>query len=264
MNAADLTTGAAVRHACRRGEWTGPTAALAPGFAQANLVILPSEFAFEFFLFCRRNDKPCPVLAMTEPGQTGVTELADGADLRTDIPRYRVWEHGKLTGEPTEITSRWRDDLVSFLIGCSFTFDAALVSAELPVRHIEMGVNVPMYRTNIACRPAGRFRGPLVVSMRPLTPSQAETASQLTAQFPNFHGPPVHIGTPAGIGIDDVDRPDFGDPVEIRDGEVPVFWACGVTPQCALMEAKLPIAITHAPGHMLVTDQTNTTVLNRD
>jgi uncharacterized protein YcsI (UPF0317 family) len=247
-------TGTAVRAAARAGELTGPTPGLALGHVQANLVVLPRERAFDFLLFCQRNPKPCPLLDVTEPGDPEPRLVAPGADLRTDLPRYRVWQHGELADEPTDVRSLWRDDLVGFLIGCSFTFENALLEAGVPVRHIEQGRNVPMYRTNIACRPAGRFRGPLVVSMRPLTPAQAIEATRICARFPQAHGTPVHFGDPAAIGIADIARPDYGDAVEIRPGEVPVFWACGVTPQAALAEARPPFAITHQPGCMFVTD----------
>jgi uncharacterized protein YcsI (UPF0317 family) len=247
-------TGADVRAACRTGELTGPTPGLALGFVQANLVVLPRDWAFDFLLFCQRNPKPCPLLDVTEPGDPEPKSVAPGANLRTDLPAYRVWKDGELVEEVHDVTRHWRDDLVSFLIGCSFTFESALLAAGVPVRHIEQGVNVPMYRTNIPCRPAGRFSGPLVVSMRPLTPGQAVRATQVCSRFPRAHGAPVHFGDPAVIGIRDVTRPEYGDAVEIRSGEVPVFWACGVTPQAALMQARPPFAITHKPGHMCVTD----------
>lgn len=256
-------TGRDVRNACRRGQFQGPTAAAAHGFAQANLVILPREYAFSFLLFCQRNPRPCPVLAVTDPGRFEVQELAPGSDIRTDLPRYRVWEDGRLVAEPTDVVERWRNDFVSFLIGCSFTFDSALLNAGLPVRHIETGSNVPMYRTEHECRRAGPFHGPLVVSMRPFTPSQAGRAADVTRMFPQFHGAPIHAGDPAKLGIADLTRPDFGDQVPVAGDEVPVFWACGVTPQCALMNARVPIAISHAPGHMFVTDRTNESVLSR-
>jgi uncharacterized protein YcsI (UPF0317 family) len=262
MSARELLTGADVRRVCRGEQWLGPTAALAPGYAQANLVVVPKEHAFDFLLFAHRNPRPCPVLAVTDPGRFDIPELAAGADLRTDLPRYRVWEEGELVDEPTDILNWWRDDLVSFLIGCSFTFDAALVEAGVPVRHMEAGTNVPMYGTNRPCRPAGRFEGPLVVSMRPFSPEQVEVARSVTRQFPHFHGEPVHAGDPLDLGIRDLNRPDFGNPVPINKGEVPVFWACGVTPQCALMNARLPIAITHSPGHMFVTDRRNVQILS--
>jgi uncharacterized protein YcsI (UPF0317 family) len=238
------TTGAEVRAACREGTLTGPTPGLALGYVQANLVILPRDWAFDFLLYCQRNPRPCPLLDVTEPGDPEAKFSTPGSDLRTDLPAYRVWENGQLIAEPTEVRKYWRDDLVSFVIGCSFTFENALLAAGVPVRHIEQNVNVPMYRTNIACRPAGRFSGPLVVSMRPLTPLQAVKATQVCSRFPRAHGAPVHFGDSKAIGIRDVDKPDFGDPVDIRKGEVPVFWACGVTP---------PFAITHKPGYMLLT-----------
>lgn len=249
----DLRTGLDVRGGCRVGLNT-PTPGLAPGFVQANLVVLPKDWAFDFLLFCQRNPKPCPLLDVTEPGDPEPKAVAPGADLRTDLPAYRVWRDGELVEEPTEVTKHWRDDLVAFVIGCSFTFENALLEAGVPLRHIEEGVNVPMYRTNVACKPAGRFAGPMVVSMRPLAPSQAIRATQICAKYPLAHGAPVHFGDPAAIGIADVAKPDFGDPVAIRPGEVPVFWACGVTPQAVLMRAKPPFAITHKPGHMFLTD----------
>jgi uncharacterized protein YcsI (UPF0317 family) len=238
----------------RTGKLTGCTPGLAPGYVQANLVVVPKDLAFDFLLFCQRNPRPCPVLDVTDPGSPEPARVATRADLRTDIPRYRVWRYGELIEEPTDIRRWWRDDLVAFLLGCSFTFEDALVKAGLPVRHIEQGRNVPMFRTNIACRPAGSFRGPMVVSMRPMTPAQAEKASAICARMPLAHGAPVHTDNPGAIGVRDLAKPDFGDPVEIRAGEVPVFWACGVTPQAVAMEARPPLLLTHAPGHMFVTD----------
>jgi len=250
----ELNTGNKVRLTCRRGEWKKPTAGLAPGLAQANLVILPSEYAADFLRFCQRNPKPCPLLEVTEPGEFVPKQFAPEADLRTDLPQYRVWRKGELMAEPADITEIWRDDLVSFLIGCSFTFEAALLRAEVPIRHIEEKLNVPMYRTNIPCRGAGVFQGEMVVSMRPLSPANAIKAVQITSRYPSVHGAPVHLGFPEQIGIDDISQPDFGDPVWVDFEELPVFWACGVTPQAVLMDAKLPLAITHAPGCMFVTD----------
>lgn len=252
------STGADVRAACRRGELTGPTPGLALGFVQANLVILPKDWAFDFLLFCQRNPKPCPLLDVTEPGDPEPGIVAPGADLRTDLPAYRVWENGELVAEPHDVRRHWRDDLVAFVIGCSFTFENALLAAGVPVRHIEQGVNVPMYLTNIENRPAGRFSGPMVVSMRPLTPEQAVRATQICSRFPRAHGAPVHLGDPSQIGIRDVMKPDYGDAVAVRSGEVPVFWACGVTPQAVLMQARPPFAITHKPGHMFLTDLRDT------
>jgi uncharacterized protein YcsI (UPF0317 family) len=247
-----MSTPEQVRAAIRAGELDGPTAALAPGFTQANLVVLPEADAFDFLRFCVANPRPCPLLEVLEPGTVEPVQTAPGADLRTDLPRYRVYEHGELVDEPTTVA--WREDLVAFLIGCSFTFERALLAAQLPVRHIEQGVNVPMYRTTVECRPAGRFSGPLVVSMRPMTPRQAERATAITAPFTAAHGAPVHFGDPAMLGIADLEAPDYGDPVELRAGEIPVFWACGVTPQAVATASRPELMITHAPGHMFVTD----------
>jgi uncharacterized protein YcsI (UPF0317 family) len=251
-------TGAEVRRLAREGELTGPTPGLAPGFVQANLVVVPRDLAFDFLLFCQRNPKPCPLLDVTEPGSPEPKLIAPGADVRTDVPRYRVYRHGELMDEPTDLQRWWSDDLVAFLLGCSFTFENALLQAGVPIRHIEQGRNVPMYRTNILCRPAGVFHGPMVVSMRPLTPAQALRATTICSRFPRAHGAPIHIGDPQGIGIANLEKPDFGDPVEIRPGETPVFWACGVTPQAVGMEAKPALLLTHKPGHMFLTDLRDT------
>lgn len=251
-----FVTGADVRQACRTGDWSGPTAGLAPGFAQANLVILPKDWASEFLLFCQRNPRPCPLIAVTEPGAWQPT-VAPEADLRTDLPKYRVWRDGQLVAESTSITDLWQNDFVSFLIGCSFTFEAALLKEGVPVRHIELGCNVPMFRTNIQCKSAGRFSGPLVVSMRPLTPEGTDRAIKISSRFEESHGGPVHVSDPQKIGIIDLGCPDYGDPVPVHPGEQPVFWACGVTPQAALLQAKPPLAITHAPGCMFLTDLTS-------
>ena len=248
-------TGAEVRLACRTGEWTGPTPGLALGYVQANLVILPRDWAFDFLLFCQRNPKPCPLLDVTDPGSVRPERIAGDANLITDLPGYRVWRDGELVEEPREISTLWREDLVSFLIGCSFTFENALLGAGLPIRHVEEERNVPMYRTNRMCERGGRFTGPMVVSMRPMTPAQALQAARICSRYPLAHGAPIHFGDPAGLGIRDLDQPDYGDPVTIRPGEVPVFWACGVTPQVVLAAAAPPFAITHQPGHMFVSDQ---------
>lgn len=241
----------------RAGRLTGPTANLAPGNVQANLAILPRDLAADFLRFCQRNPKPCPVLAVSEPGDPSLPDLGMDIDIRSDIPRYRVWHDGELVAEPTDVRDIWRDDLVSFLIGCSFSFEEAMLDNGLPVRHIEQGCNVPMYRTNIPTRAAGPFAGPLVVSMRPMNAADAIRAVQVTSRFPSVHGAPVHLGDPALIGIQDIYRPDYGDPVEIKPGEMPVFWACGVTPQSVVAATRPPFCITHAPGHMLVTDLIN-------
>lgn len=251
-------TGADVRRLARSGQLASPTAGLALGYVQANLVVVPRDLAYDFLLFCQRNPKPCPLLDVTDPGDPEPKAVAKDADLRTDLPRYRVYEHGLLTAEPTDIGKWWRKDLVSFLLGCSFTFENALLQAGLPLRHLEAGCNVPMYRTKLMCRPAGIFRGPMVVSMRPMTTAQAMTASRVCSRFPRAHGAPVHFGEPAAIGIRDLADPEFGDPVEIKAGEIPVFWACGVTPQAIAMEVQLPFLITHKPGCMFVTDLKDT------
>ena len=230
-----------------------PTSGWAAGWTQANLVVLPRDWAFDMLLFGQRNPRPVPLLDVTDPGAT-TTALAPEADLRTDLPRYRVWRDGELVDEPTDVVDLWRDDLVSFLIGCSFSFEQALLEAGVPLRNVEQGRNVSMYRTDVPCRPAGRLSGPLVVSMRPVPAHQVVTAVQVTARMPEVHGAPVHVGSPSSLGIADLGRPDYGDPVEVQDGDVPVFWACGVTPQAALLASRPPLAITHAPGHMLVTD----------
>lgn len=241
----------------RRQEWQGNTAGMAPGYVQGNLMILPKDLAYDFLLFCQRNPQPCPILAISEPGDPMIPALGEDLDIRTDIPSYRVWKDGELVAEPTDIKSVWRDDLVSFLLGCSFSFEQALVEAGIPIRHIEQGCNVPMYRTNIQTESAGVFHGPMVVTMRPMKPADVVRAVQVTSRFPRVHGAPVHIGLPHLIGIDDLDRPQFGDPVEVRADELPVFWACGVTPQSVAMAAKPPFCITHAPGAMLITDLLN-------
>jgi uncharacterized protein YcsI (UPF0317 family) len=228
---------------------------MAPGFVQANLVVLPRESAFDFLLFTQRNPKPCPLLEVVEAGSAEPRVMAAGADLRTDLPRYRLYRDGALVDEPIDLTPFWNDDLVSFLIGCSFTFESALIEAGLPVRHVEQGTNVPMYVTSLPTVPAGAFHGPTVVSMRPIPAGQVVRAVQVTSRFPAVHGAPIHIGDPAAIGIRDVAKPDLGDPVEIRAGEVPVFWACGVTPQAVAMASKPRLMLTHAPGHMFITDR---------
>ena len=251
-------SGKQVRALARSGELAGPTPGLAMGYVQANLVVVPRALAFDFLLFCQRNPKPCPLLDVTEPGAPEPRAVAPGADLRTDVPRYCVYRDGELVDEPADVRSLWPADGVGFLLGCSFTFENALLQAGLPVRHIETGRNVPMYRTNVPCRPAGAFHGPLVVSMRPMTPAQAVRAVQVCGRFPRAHGAPVYLGDPAALGIRDLDRPDFGDPVEIRPGEIPVFWACGVTPQAVVMQARPALCITHKPGHMFVTDLRDT------
>ncbi len=297
-------TGREIRELCRRGTFDRPTAGVARGFTQANLVVLPAELASDFETFCRLNPKPCPLLEVTGPGRFEPTSTAPGADLRTDLPRYRVYSQGKMVDRPKSILSYWPDAteprarrgasstsvradarrpdhlwedparhsperlespshvFVAFLIGCSFTFESALLEAGIPVRHIEEGCNVPMFRTNIPCKPAGRFAGSLIVSMRPMTPEQATAAGRVTAAYPSAHGSPVHIGDPHFIGIEDLGQPDYGDTVTIRREEISVFWACGVTPTEAIIAARPDIAITHEPGHMFVTDVSDRSLRN--
>jgi len=246
-----------VRLAIRRGEHRGPTAGLAHGFVQANLMILPRALANEFLLFCQRNPKPCPLLAVSEPGEHTLPGLGDDLDLRTDVPRYRVWRDGELVDEPEDLHAVWRDDLVAFAIGCSFSFEEALLADGIDVRHVSRGTNVPMYRTNVPTAATRRLHGPLVVSMRPMKAADAIRAVQITSRFPSVHGAPVHLGDPAQIGIADLQHPDYGDPPVILKGELPVFWACGVTPQSVIRTVRPTFSITHAPGHMLITDVPN-------
>jgi len=229
-----------------------PTSGWCAGWTQANLLAVPRDLAYDFLLFAQRNPAPCPVLDVTEPGAWSSPRFS--GDLRTDLPAYRVYEHGVLVDEVDDVVDRWRDDMVAFLVGCSFTFEDALLAAGVPVRHLEQGTNVPMYRTDVACRPAGSLSGPLVVSMRPMPAAQVATAVRVTSRYPAVHGAPVHIGSPREIGIADLDSPDFGDPVEVRPGEVPVYWACGVTPQAVVMQSRPALAIGHAPGNMAITD----------
>lgn len=247
----------AVRLRARRGELTGPTANLAPGYVQANLAILPKELASEFLVFCIRNQRACPLVGVSEPGQTHIPGLGEDLDIRTDLPRYRIWRNGELSEEVTDISRLWGTDLVTFAIGCSFSFEAALIADGIDIRHITDGSNVPMYRTSIPTVKAGIFSGPMVVSMRPMKAADAIRAVQITSRFPSVHGAPVHIGDPSQIGIHDLAKPDYGEPVTIRPDEIPVFWACGVTPQSVIAAIRPEFCITHAPGHMLVTDLRN-------
>jgi len=233
------------------------TSGVANGYVQGNLVVLPEEFASAFHRFCQLNPKPCPIIGMSDVGNPMIPSLGADLDIRTDVPRYRVWRDGEVVDEPTDVIAHWRADLVAFVLGCSFSFEEALMAEGIPLRHVEQRVRVPMYRTNIACSPAGPFAGPMVVSMRPLKPAQAIRAVQITSRFPSVHGAPVHLGLPHSIGIADIDKPDYGDPVPIAADEIPVFWACGVTPQSVISAAKIPFAITHAPGLMLITDLQN-------
>jgi uncharacterized protein YcsI (UPF0317 family) len=253
-----IEAGAGERLRIRGGAFRGPTAGLAAGNVQANLVILPKALAHDFLRFAQANPRPCPVLAVSEPGDPRLPSLGEDLDIRTDLPKYRVWRDGELVEEPFDVCHVWRDDLVGFALGCSFSFEQALVEQGIELRHITCGSNVPMYRTSIRCMPAGPFAGPLVVSMRPLAPTDAIRAIQITSRFPSVHGAPVHIGIPEAIGIKSLAEPDYGDSVPVRSGELPVFWACGVTPQAVIAEAKPEFCITHAPGSMLITDLLNT------
>ena len=248
---------ASARERIRRGLHDGQTAGLAPDAVQGNLAILPADLAGDFLRFCHANPKPCPLLAVSEPGDPRLPALGAGIDIRTDLPRYRVFRDGRTIDEPTDILAHWRDDLVSFVLGCSFSFEWSLLQAGVPLRHIERGTTVPMYRTAVDTVPAGPFRGKLVVSMRPLTAADAIRAIQITSRFPSVHGAPVHLGDPSHIGIADLDRPDYGDPIDIAPDEMPVFWACGVTPQAVIAETRPAFAITHKPGCMLITDLSN-------
>ena len=251
------TESQSVRQRIRRGEITGHTSGLAPGCVQGNVVILPQSLAADFLRFCQLNPKPCPVLAVGAPGDPALPTLGTDIDMRTDVPRYRVFRHGQLVEEPTAIGHLWRDDLVSFVLGCSYSFEWALLEDGLTLRHMSAGRNVPMYKTSIPTVPAGPFHGPLVVSMRSFRPADAIRAVQITSRFPGVHGAPVHIGLPGQIGIRDLAKPDWGDCVEVPADELPVFWACGVTPQAVIAEARPDFCITHAPGSMLVTDLKN-------
>ncbi|UOQ43871.1 putative hydro-lyase [Halobacillus salinarum] len=254
-----MITPAQARRLIRDEEWTKPTAGMCHGFIQANLVIIPKHMAYDFLLFCQRNPKPCPVIEVTDTGSAVPETVAPEADLRTDLPRYRVYYDGNLHEERLSITSLWKEDFTTFLLGCSFTFEQALLDNGIFIRHIEEKKNVPMYKTNIPCNPAGRFHGPMVVSMRPVKEKDLVRTVQVTSRFPSVHGAPVHIGSPDSIGIHDLNRPDFGDAVTVKEDEVPVFWACGVTPQAIAMQMKPEIMITHAPGHMFITNDKNET-----
>ncbi|NVM26749.1 MAG: putative hydro-lyase [Desulfobacterales bacterium] len=248
----DLSPGR-LRELIRAGKWTKPTTGNASGYVQANLVMLPREEAFHFLVFCIRNPKPCPILDVLETGKVE-PRIAAGADLRTDLPRYRIFEQGELKTEVGDVVDIFHEDMVSFLLGCSFSFESALVAAGLPVRNLDEEKNISMYITNRTCQPAGPFSAPLVVTMRPMRPEEAVRAVQVTTRFHLTHGAPIHLGSPKEIGVGDLSRPDFGDPVTIRPGEIPVFWACGVTAILAATSIPLPLVITHAPGHMFVSD----------
>jgi uncharacterized protein YcsI (UPF0317 family) len=246
-----------IRRAIRARRHTGHTAGLARGYVQGNVCILPQAYADDFRAFCERNPKPCPLLAMSEAGDPRLPALGEDLDIRTDVPAYRIFRNGKQEEDVADLLSLWRSDLVTFVLGCSFSFEEALMEAGLPLRYVEQGRNVPMYRTSIDTVPAGRFRGKLVVSMRPFKPADAIRAIEITSRYPRVHGSPIHIGFPEMIGIDDLARPWAGDPTEVLGDELPLFWACGITPQSVVLDARPSLCITHSPGHMLVTDLTN-------
>jgi uncharacterized protein YcsI (UPF0317 family) len=243
-----------VRLACRAGNLVGPTAGLAQGYQQGNVVILPADMADDFLRFCVRNPKPAPLLGVSEPGNPNIPSLGTDFDIRRDVPRYRVFRNGEAAESLTDLDALWRDDFVTFVIGCSFSFETALLRDNIPVRHIDAGRNVAMYVTNIETEQSGPFGGPMVVSMRSFAPKDAISSVILSSRLPEAHGAPVHIGDPAAIGIADINAPEFGDAPVILPGDITVFWACGVTPQSAIRRAKPEIAIVHEPGHMLVTD----------
>jgi uncharacterized protein YcsI (UPF0317 family) len=240
--------------AIRQGKWRGTTSGIAQGYVQANLIVLPQAWAYEFLIFCHRNPKACPLVEVTETGSPCPSRVGAEADLRTDLPRYCVYRGGELSDELDEIGALWRSDFVGFLLGCSFTFESAMIRAGLPVRHLEEGHNVPMYVTSIECQPAGSFKGPMVVSMRPVHESQVVKCIEVTNRYPLAHGAPIHVGNPSSIGVKDLSNPDFGNSVTVKDDEIPLFWACGVTSHVVARQARPEIMITHAPGHMFVTD----------
>lgn len=252
-----LDQAASLRARIRSGEHTGTTSGMAHSLVQGNVVILPADWAADFLMYCQNNPVALPLIGVSEPGDPALPELGHDLDIRTDIPEYQVFRSGERAETLSDIRNLWQGDFVTFVLGCSFSFEDALIRAGLSVRNVEQGSNVSMYRSNIATRPAGRFRGNMVVSMRPFKGADAIRAIQVTTRLPKAHGAPVHIGDQSLIGIGDLSSPDFGDPVTIHSDELPLFWACGVTPQIALENARPPIAITHVPGKMLLTERLN-------
>lgn len=244
-----------VRKKIRNGVILGNTSGLCPGFVQGNLVILPEEFAVDFELFCLNNPAPCPVLSISRSGDFSIDKLGKDIDIRTDVPEYHIFIDGELKDSVPDLLRYWRDDLVTFVLGCSFSFEDALIENGISIRNIDRQKNVSMYQTSLKAKPSKLFSGNYVVSMRPILPKDVDRTFQITSKFEKAHGAPIHIGNPEEIGIPDLSKPDFGDPVEVYENEVPVFWACGVTPQLAIKNAKLPFAITHVPGKMLITDK---------
>src|SRR2546422_4396935 len=251
-----------VRRAIRRGEHSGHTAGLAPGYVQGNVCILSREYAEEFVLFCERNPKPCPLLAASQPGEAQLPTLGEDLDIRTDVPRYRVFRDGEPVADVGDIRALWREDLVAFVLGCSFSFEQALLEAGLRLRYVEEGKNGPMCRPSIDTAPAGRLSGQPGACNRPSQPADAIRAIEITSRYPRVHGAPGHVGRPDLIGIEDLARPWAGDPTEVREDELPLFWACGITPQSVVLEARPSLCITHAPGHMLVTDLMNASLVS--
>ncbi len=240
-----------------QGLFDKPTAGYCSGHVQANLVVLPEKYARDFETFCRKNPKPCPILEIVGPGKYKSKTLASGADLRNTIPRYLIWEYGQVQKEVCDVLRDYNYDLVFFLLGCSFSFEQALIQSGIRLRHVDEKQNVSMFKTNIALQPCGPFKGEMVVSMRPIHRSLVAKACAITGHYPEVHGEPVHVGYPEMIGIKDIDHVDYGDPVPVKEEEIPVFWACGVTPQNVLVQSDLPFAITHAPGFMFVGDLRN-------
>ncbi|MCF2947792.1 putative hydro-lyase [Paraglaciecola aquimarina] len=254
-----------IRQQIRNGDLTTPTSGYAPGFVQCNLVILPKTYAQDFAKFCQLNPRSCPLIAMSErPGDFSLKTLGENIDIRSDIPLYRIYKQGQLVGESNDITHIWQDDFVAFLLGCSFSFEEALIAEGIEIRNITEGKNVPMYKTNIQSKSVNGFAGNMVVSMRPMLAEDAQKSVTICQQFPQVHGAPIHIGAPQELGVLDINQPDFGDAVTIKDNEVPVFWACGVTPQVAIENAQPDICITHSPGHMLITDIPNSQLRNSE
>ena len=244
----------ALRREIRAGRHRSHTAGLGAGYLQTNVVILPEPFALDFMRYCQRNPKPCPLVGVSDTGDPMMRTLGADIDIRTDVPAYNIYRDGQLDGSATDIGDLWDETMVAFALGCSFTFEAALAEAGIPVWHVDHDTTVPMFRSSLPTVPAGPFRGPMVVSMRAIDAGAVDRAIEISRRFPLAHGAPVHVGDPAAIGIADPSRPDWGDPAPIGPGQVPVFWACGVTPQFAIAAARVPLCITHKPGHMLITD----------
>ena len=248
------STLAEVRTEIRAGRYTAHTAGLGRGSLQANLVIMPEEFAFDFMRYCQRNPKPCPITGVSDTGNPMMFTMGNDIDIRTDVPAYNIYRNGRLDISMTNIAEIWRDDFVVFTLGCSFTFEHALLDAGINLWHIDNDRTVPMFRSSIETTPAGPFSGKMVVSMRSVCEERVDEVIEISRRFPLAHGAPVHVGDPKAIGITDLSSPDWGDPAPVGANEVPVFWACGVTPQVAIKAAQLPICITHKPGCMLITD----------